>query len=135
MTEFTGVRAPNPLRARCIRSVFLPAPLEDVALAVAEATVYQAHLYVERLGDRWRWSLVHPGGGYPLLRIAARYLQVDYTAIFIGFRTVVDGVCVLAEVPDAPTEPDQWAVVDFDGPTPVDEVTRRILSAFHLAGA
>jgi len=62
--------------------------LDEVAEAVAVATDDERRVYVERIGNAWRWSLTHPGGMYPLLRIAARFLRVDYHRIIIGFRSV-----------------------------------------------
>jgi hypothetical protein len=63
---------PDPDRYRMLRSAFEIAPLPDVAAAIAEATRYETHVYVERMATGWRWSLVHRGGGYPLLRITAQ---------------------------------------------------------------
>lgn len=40
-------------------------------VAVSVATEFQTSVNVERLGDRYRWSLIHRGGPYPLLRITA----------------------------------------------------------------
>lgn len=134
MANYEGVRVPNPLRAKCIRSVFTPAPLDDVALAVAEATSFQRRLYIERLGELWRWSLIHSGGGYPLLRLAALYLEMDYQALFVGFRTVTDGLCILCQDPEVVQAPDRWSVVEFDGPTSPEEVARRIRAAFQPSG-
>ena len=70
-------------------------------------------LYVERRADRFRWGLVHPGGGYPLLRITARFLGVDHHRIFVGFRTLPDGSALLCEDPDQVDEPDEWAILDL----------------------
>jgi hypothetical protein len=92
---YSGVRVPDAERAQLIRSVFEPSPLEDVALAMSVATEKEGQLYVERFGDLWRWSLVHGGGPYPLLRVTARFLKVDYTAILIGHRQIEGGLSVL----------------------------------------
>jgi hypothetical protein len=43
------------------------------------------------VGDRYRWSLIQRGGPYPLSRITAEYLQVDYHSIIVGCREVGDG--------------------------------------------
>ena len=40
-------------------------------VAVSVATEFQTNVYVERLGDRYRWSLIHRRGPCPLLRITA----------------------------------------------------------------
>jgi hypothetical protein len=60
---------------------------------------------------------MHPGGGYPLLRVAARFLRVDYTRVMVGFRTVADSVFVVCADPDVPMSAEAWAVVEFAGPT------------------
>ncbi len=93
MTEIKD--RPDPQRQELLRSTFEPSPLESVADAVSVATEVEPRIYVERLGTSWRWSLTHPGGAYPLLRITAQFLRVDHRRITVGFRTVADGVCVL----------------------------------------
>ena len=117
---------PDAHRAELIRSIFEPSSLDDVAEAVSVASENEQRVYVERVDGGYRWSFMHPGGGYPLLRIAARFLRVDYTRIMVAFRTVTAGVCVVCADPSAPTIPESWAVVEFDGPTPVDVVGARI---------
>jgi hypothetical protein len=126
MSDPAGVQA-DAHRVRLLRSVFHPAPLPEVAEAVFVATEHEREVYVERLVDGWRWSLTHPGAGYPLLRITALFLGVDYHRICVGFRTVKKGVCVLCDDPSQVTVPEAWAVLKFDGPTPADEVERRIV--------
>lgn len=122
---------PDPERRRLLRSVFDPSSLDEVAEAVAAATKYEKHVYVERLDNSYRWSLTHPGGMYPLLRITARFLQVDYHRIVIGFRAIAEGVYVLCEDPANPDEPDAWAVIDFNGPAERDDVRDRIVRALQ----
>src|SRR5690242_11772379 len=92
----------DPVRQRLFHSVTKPSPLESVAEAVLIATEVERRVYVERMGSSWRWSLSHPGGAYPLLRITARFLRVDHRHITVGFRTVADGVCVLCPDPGEP---------------------------------
>ena len=123
---YAGVRVPDPERAQLIRSVFEPSPLEAVASAVSVATEKETHLYVEWIGDLWRWSLVHGGGPYPLLRVTARFLKVDYTAIFIGHRQIEGGLSVLTRDPEEVIEPNSWAVITFDGPATEATVTERL---------
>ena len=86
-------------------------------------------MYVERVGDAFRWSLTHPGGPYPMLRITARFLRVDHRGIVVGCRTTSGGVCVLAGPPGNEMEPDAWAVVRFDEPSSQAEARDRIESA------
>ncbi len=102
---------PVPPRSRLIKSVRDWSPLEEVALAVSVATEYETEVYVERLGDRYRWSLVHRGGPYPLLRITARFLQVDYHSIFIACRDLGDGYSALCDTPEDDQVPDASRVL------------------------
>jgi hypothetical protein len=128
MTDVVTDR-PDPERLRLLRSVFEPSTLNDVAEAVAVATETERRIYVERVGDGYRWSLTHPCRGYPLLRITARFLRVDYTKIMVPFRTVEDGVCVVCRDPGASARAEQWAVIEFEAPTPVEIVRLRIVEA------
>jgi hypothetical protein len=120
---------PDARRLELYRSVFEPSPLDDVAEAVAVATEDVRQVYVERTTDGYRWSLVHTGGPYPMLRITARFLRVVYTRILVPCRTVADGVRMSRTAPDEPTRPEAWAVLEFDGPTTPDAARERILSA------
>jgi hypothetical protein len=117
---------PDAYRLALLRSVFQPSPLEEVAEAVAVASEHERDLYVERVDGGYRWSLTHPGGGYPLLRITARFLGADYTRLAVAFRTVADGVYVLCADPQEPTTPEAWAILDFDGPISPDAAGERI---------
>jgi hypothetical protein len=118
---YEGVREPAHELAVLTRSIFDPAPLEDVAEALFVASEREGSVYVERFDDCYRWSLAHRGGAYPLLRITARFLQMDYTALAVGFRTVLDGWTVLG---DGDGEPDAAAVVHLVFPTlPHDAAT------------
>lgn len=118
---------PDETRARLLRSVFEVSPLQTVAEAVSVATEEERRIYVERVDGGWRWSLTHPGGAYPLLRITARFLRGDYQRITVGFRTVADGVCVLCADPDEPSRADSWAVIEFDAPTSATIAQERIV--------
>lgn len=122
---------PDPERQRLLRSVFEPSSLHTVTEAVAAATKYEKHIYVERIGSAYRWSLTDPGGAYPLLRITARFLCVDYHRLVIGCRTVTDGVFVLCGNRDSDTDPDAWAVLDFNGPAQPADVAKRIVLALN----
>src|SRR5271165_3797516 len=90
---------PDPERRRLLRSIFDPSSLDEVAEAVAAATEDENRIYVERIGSAYRWSLTDPGGMYPLLRITARFLRIDYHSLVIGFRRITDDVFILAGDP------------------------------------
>jgi len=126
MSDPAGDR-PDPTRLHLLHSVFHASALTDVAEAISVATEDEREVYVERLTDGWRWSLTHPGSGYPLLRITARFLRVDYHRITVPFRTVEEGVCIVCKDPGDVIVPDTWAVLQFDGPTPADVVEQRIV--------
>jgi hypothetical protein len=120
---------PDAYRLALLRSVFEPSPLHAVAEGVAAASEHERRVYVERVDDGYRWSLTHPGGGYPLLRITARFLRVDYSRITVGFRTVTDGVYVLSADRREPTTPEAWRLLNFDRPTTPEGARERILFA------
>jgi hypothetical protein len=94
------------------------------------ATEHEHQIYVERVGDGYRWSLTHPGGGYPLLRITARFLRVEYARVMVPFRTVTAGVCVVCRDPQEASSAKRWAVIQFDVATPAGFVRERITETF-----
>lgn len=121
---YEGITEPNPERVRLCQSWFRPSPLEAVAEAISVASEKHGRFYVERFGDLWRWRLSHPGGAYPLLRVTARFLQVDYCSLILPFKTVVgDAVLGLDEV----REPDASAVLVFSDPVTPEAIARRVL--------
>ncbi len=106
---------PFPSRSRLIKSTRDWSSLEDVATAVSVATEYESAFYIERIGHTYRWSLVHRGGPYPLLRTTARFLGVDFRSIFIGCREVGDGYSALSEHPGGDPPPDGSTILTVDG--------------------
>ena len=87
--------------------------LKEVALAVSIASESERRIYVERRAQLYRWSLAHSGGFYPLLRITARFLGIDYTDIYVGFRTLPDGTAIICDNPQVVEEPDSWTPVSY----------------------
>jgi hypothetical protein len=126
---YEGVREPAPEVAGLSRSIFEPSPLEEVAEAIFVASERESEVYVERFDDRYRWSLVHKGGAYPLLRVTAAFLQMDYHALAIGTRTVAGGYAALAEYPEDEPEPDASAVIALQWGTLPDDAVARIRAA------
>jgi len=124
----TASNQPDPERQRLARSIFELSPLDDVAKAVAVATKDETRLYVERIGNSYRWSLTH-SAAYPLLRITARFLRRDYHGLVIGFRAVAEGVFILAGDPATDQDPDARTVLKFDGPAEPEDVQGRIVRA------
>jgi hypothetical protein len=121
-----GPTAADPERQRLLRCVYEPSGLDLVAEAVSAASETEKRVYVERIGELFRWSLTHPGGPYPMLRITARFLRIDYHAIVVGCRSIADGVCILAGDPDGDMDPDAWAVIEFDDKAEPGVVRERI---------
>jgi len=89
--------------------------LNVVGRAVSAASETERIVYVERRGNEYRWSLATKGGGYPLLRVSARFLGVDHHRTFIGFRTLRDGTAILCEDPSNVDIPDRWALMMLTG--------------------
>ena len=108
-------------------------PFDEVAAAIAVASEVERHLYVERRGATYRWSLAHGGGPTPLLRISARFLDIDHRSIFIGFRTLPDGTAILCDSPEHVVEPDRWCVLDLGRPLN-DAEARTLIEAELDAG-
>jgi hypothetical protein len=123
-------REPDPERHRLALSIFEPSSLHRVADAVAAATEDQKRVYVERVGDAWRWSLTDSGGPGPLLRITAQFLRTDYRHLSLGCRALADGIYVLCEDTLGDANPDAWAILEFDSPAQTAEVKERIWRAF-----
>jgi hypothetical protein len=120
-------------RQRLARSVFQHASLEEVTAAVAVAIAEgERQVYVERAGRRYRWSLCHRGGGYPLLRSFAQFLRVDHRLAFIGFNTVGGGWAIAVPDLQNPVVPDAWAVLtaeELTGPLGMGEAIREALES------
>jgi hypothetical protein len=110
-----GIVTQNSLDARValIQSNRTWSELEEVALAVSIASESEHRIYVERRGHQYRWSLAHPGGAYPLLKITARFLGIDYTRIYVGFRTLPDGIAIICDDPQALEKPDAWVLLSL----------------------
>jgi hypothetical protein len=123
--------APVPPRSQLIQSTRDWSSLQEVAIAVSVATEHETEVYVERLGERYRWSLVHRGGPYPLLRITARFLEVDYRTMSIGCRDVGDGYSALSDDPENEPTPDASAILMVDGQRPHETVESLIRAALR----
>jgi hypothetical protein len=123
-------REPDPERHRLALSIFQPSSLHTVAQAVAAAAEDQKRVYVERVGDAWRWSLTDSGGPGPLLRTTARFLRTDYRYLSLGCRAVADNIYVLCEDALGDADPDAWAILEFDNPAQTAEIKERIWRAF-----
>lgn len=132
VSSLEGAATPIFKRSQLIMSSFDWSTIETVALAVSVATEFQTEVYVERLGESYRWSLIHRGGPYPLLRITAKYLQVDYQSIIVGCREVGDGWSGLNGNETESLEPDAWAILTFDGRTTATDVDALICQEFDL---
>jgi hypothetical protein len=128
-------REPDPERQRLARSMVEPASLKRVAEAVAAATEWERRIYVERLGDLWRWKLISDGGAYPLLRNTANFLRMDYRALLVGAVAGPGGSSIVSTDADRDVQPDAKAVIEFEGPATPAQVEERIRHAFGSRGS
>jgi hypothetical protein len=129
---YQGVTVPNPERRRLLRSVFHSAPLAEVAEAVSVATEQFKDIYLEVRGNQYRWSLATRCGPYPLLRITARFLRMDYCSLVgVGSRVVGDGWCVQI-VAETETDPDAWIVLRFHGALVAERVGVKVLTSLRI---
>ena len=103
--------------------------LTEVAKAVSVASEFEHRIYVERRARLYRWSLAHSGGSYPLLRITARFLGIDYTDIYVGFRTLPDGTAIICDGPQVVEEPDAWALLNLPEPIGPETIAMVIAEA------
>lgn len=124
----------NRERAALIDTTRVPSSLERVATAIAIYTEHAGSVYVERFGDRWRWSPAHRGGAYPLLRVVSRFLRVDHHRIIVPFRTVEDGRAALNREDGNGPEPDAAAIVSFTETRPSATRTRTGAGAGWMCG-
>lgn len=136
---------PTEDRERLAHAIKSSAPLDLVAEGIAAATEHTPLLaYVERRGELYRWSPAHRGGPYPLMRITARFLQMDHHGLVLPFRALTEdtprasgfgrdgiwkGVCIIAGAEDEQGPPDAWTVLEFDAPQTAAVVRERILGA------
>ena len=108
--------------------------LPAVARAIAEASGPRSLFYVERFGDRYRWSPAHRGGPYPLLRETAKLLAADPHRLIVHFRPIgpagfdKDGIWqgISALDFDDVTPPDASMLLQLDGPTSQEEALERL---------
>ena len=116
--------------ARHLESTRTWSSIDEVAEAVAAAReAGSRQVYVEVRGDRFRWSTVGNKGGYPLLRVMARFLGVDHRRISVGFRTLDDGIAILCEDPSHVEAPDRWALVALPELVTASEARSAIVDA------
>src|SRR3954469_25763258 len=91
-------------------SMFSYCSLEQVAEQVSTSGAGFARIYVERLGSGYRWSLMHRGGPYPLLREVAQLLDVSYHSMILPYGSVDGWTIVLTR--ELEREPDSWSVIE-----------------------
>ena len=104
-------------------------PLHEVVEAVSVASGEIRLVYVERRDDLYRWSPAGTGGGYPILRIVARFLRLSHHDVLVGFRTLPDGTAIHASEPEDFDVPDVWSLIDTDAPLDQAAAERAIVAA------
>jgi hypothetical protein len=96
--------AGDPARVELAIRVLRPSSADEVLEAIrAYATALDAPVYVERAGDRYRWSPVHRGGPSALGHVLARFLGCEFSDVTIGFVTL-DGWCVIRDPKEPPAD-------------------------------
>ena len=124
VTEDHAAR-PDVDRARLARSMSFPAPLREVCEAIAVASAQHLDFRVVRRDGGWCWAFAHRGGPYALLRVTARFLQMDHTALIVPVGRAERGYG--AVVTKAAREAVAWATVGtLSGPATMIEVGRAI---------
>ena len=88
-------------RRLLVGSIFAYCTLDQVTEQIAEYAGGSDRIYVERRGSGYRWSLVHRGGAYPLLREVAKLLDVPYRSLILHFGTIDGWTIALTPEPDA----------------------------------
>lgn len=130
-----GSATPDEEHAALAQTIMETLPLRKVAAAVAAATEHERRVYVERMSRGWRWSLVHAGGPYPLLRVTARFLRMDYRRLMIPTHTLDGRNTIVWRTRNRPSKSGSWALVDFDGPSTAREVEDKIRETFAALAA
>lgn len=123
---------PEANRVGLLESAFRFSPLEAVCEAVAAATTIDPEIFIERKGDRYRWSFAARDGAFALLDKAARFLGIGQNHLLVGFRTLDDGTFVLHD-DRASFEPcEVAALVTFKVPATESEVAEQIRTQFPV---
>ncbi len=94
---------PTEHRCRLFRSSVEAASLDDVVEAVTDAVRFHERVYLERRGDRYRWSLATGGGPYPLLRLICKYLEIPHYWVLVS-TAAWDGWTITAPRWDGPVD-------------------------------
>ncbi len=120
---------PNPERVSLAQGINHATTIDIVAKGIALAIPFTPLIYVERRGAAYRWSPAHRGGPYPLMRITAKFLQMDHGSLVLPFRALDqggqpgfgrdgfwDGVCIVRTDDDESGPADEWTLLEFDAP-------------------
>lgn len=111
---------------------------EEVCRASAVTRLH----YVERRPGLYRWSPAHRGGPYPLLRVVAKFLNVDHHGLVVTCRCVSetrgglgldgfwDGLCIVSAV-GSETPPDAWTVLEIGQPDTPASIQKRLAAALN----
>ncbi len=113
MTEF-----PSDLTERS-RTLRHWSPLGDVAVAIEGAVAsFELCVWVGRRGAEFRWSPATRGGPYPLLRMVARYLELDHYRLAVTGVEALDGWTIV----EGDESPDAEAIVVVPGGASIGEI-------------
>jgi hypothetical protein len=112
-------------------SMMTECTIEHVAEAIAGHAQPGQDAYIERRSAGYRWSPVHAGGSYPLLRTVAAMIDVNYHALGLPFTTVEGRTVVNA---DARANGDVTGASFIEATTDAPENMRRIGAALEDRG-
>jgi hypothetical protein len=122
--------SPDPQRLALLRTACRTTTLDRVAehvAALAALTPAPRHVGVERHPDGYRWTVVHKGGPYPLLREVAQFLGVPHDGLVVGSRPFELPWCALQLGPDDGASPVATAVIDLRRVTDPDAVAAQLV--------
>lgn len=96
--------AGDPERVELAVRILRPSTEDEVVEAMcAYALALDEPVYVERIGERFRWSPAHRGGPTALLHLLAKFIGCEHTELTVGFVTL-DGWCVIRTPEEPPAD-------------------------------
>ena len=96
--------AGDPERVELVVRVLKPSMAYEVVEAIyACAIALEEPVYVERIGDRYRWSPAHRGGPTALGHVLAKFIGCELSDLTISFVTL-DGWAVIHHPEEPPAD-------------------------------
>lgn len=79
---------------------------------------FELRVWVGRRGAEFRWSPATRGGPYPLLRMVARYLELDYHRLAVTGVEALDGWTIV----EGDESPDTEAIIAVPSGASIGEI-------------